>query len=72
MTSEYLGIACQESLRRCTITAAAAKLLDSELCSAEGRKPEGPRPHVDIGSPIQCKVSISGQMKHVKLGLAKH
>ena len=46
------------------ITAAAVGL-------TKGRKPERPRPHADLGSPNQCKVSITGQMRHVKLGLAK-
>ena len=37
------------------IIAAAARLLDSDFDSARGRKPERPRPHVDLGSPSQCK-----------------
>ena len=43
----------------------------AKLDSAKGRKPERPRLHVDFGSPNQCKVSIPGQMRPVKLGLAK-
>ena len=34
-------------------------------------KVERPRLHVYLGNPSQYKVSIPGQMKHVKLGLAK-
>ena len=34
-------------------------------------KAERPRLHVDLGNPSQCKVSIPGQMRHVRLGLAK-
>ena len=34
-------------------------------------KAERPRPHVDLGSLSQCKVSIPGQMRHINYGTAK-
>ena len=34
-------------------------------------KAERPRPHLDLGSLNQCKVSIPGQMRHINYGPAK-
>ena len=34
-------------------------------------KAERPRPHVDLGSLSQCKVSIPGRMRHTNYGAAK-
>ena len=34
-------------------------------------KAERPRPHVDLGSLSQCKVSIPGQRRHINYGPAK-